>query len=97
MPPRKSQGGGDALSRKTQHNLNTIVITQPHILRDLECLGVELVSHGRTNALLSVLEVQSSSIEELKLHQKGNTKLQKVRQNLEKGKSPRFIMDQDGH
>jgi len=33
----------DALSRKAQHGLNTITITQPCVLEDLECLGVELV------------------------------------------------------
>jgi len=58
----------DGLSRKAQHNLNTIIITQPHVLEDLECLGIELTSHGMTDALLSALEVKPHLIEEVKFH-----------------------------
>ena len=59
----------DVLSRKTQHSLNTMIITQPCVLKNLECLGVELISHGTTHALLSALEVQPSLLEEIKSYQ----------------------------
>jgi len=36
----------DAQSRKVQHSLNTIAITQLNLLRELEDLGGKLVSHG---------------------------------------------------
>ena len=75
----------DALSRKAQHSLNTVIIMQPRVLEELERLGVELVSHGSTHALLFALELQPSLLEEIKSHQKEDVKLQKIRQNLEKG------------
>jgi len=36
----------DALSRKAQYSLNIVLITQLNLLRELEDLGVQLVSHG---------------------------------------------------
>ena len=53
----KENVGVDALSRKTQHGLNTMISTQPDIRRELENMGIELVSSGFTDGLLSVLEV----------------------------------------
>jgi len=44
-------------------------------LEDLEHLGIELISHEKTNALLSALEVQPSLIEEIKSQQKEDAKL----------------------
>jgi len=58
----------NALSRKAQHGLNTIIITQPRVLEDLERLGAKLVSQGSTHALQSALEVQPSLLEEIKSH-----------------------------
>jgi len=94
--PGKANVVTDALSRKTQHSINTIIVTQPRVLEDLERLGIELVSHGSTRALLSVLEVQPSLLEEIKFHQKEDDKLQRIRQNLEKGKAPGFMIKEDG-
>jgi len=39
----------DALTRKRQHTLNTIVITQLNLLRGLENLDVQLVSNGKAS------------------------------------------------
>jgi len=47
------------------------------------------------DTLLSVLEVQPSLIEEIKPHQE-DVKLQRLRSNLEKGKSPGFMVHEDG-
>ena len=86
----------NALSRKAQHNLNPIIITQSCVLEDCEHLVIELISHGEVYALLSALEVKPSLIEEIKSHQKGYTKLQRIKQNLEKEKPPRFMAHEDG-
>ena len=86
--PGKANVVADALSRKTQHSINTIIVIQSRVLEDLERLGIELVSYGSTRALLSVLDVQPSLLEEIKFHQKEDDKLQRIRQNLEKGKAP---------
>ena len=39
----------DALTKRAQHSLNTIVITQLNLLRGLENLGVQLMSHGQAS------------------------------------------------
>ena len=38
----------DALSRNTQRYLNTLVIMKLNYLRELEDLGIQLVSHGQS-------------------------------------------------
>jgi len=45
----------DALSKKTRHMLDTIVVTQLSLLKELKNLGVQLASHGQTSAQLSGL------------------------------------------
>ena len=66
--PEKANVVADALSRKIKHNLNIIVITQINILRELEDIGIELVSYERVHALLLALEVPPSLLEDIKLH-----------------------------
>lgn len=69
----------DALSRKTQHNLSTVISIQPGILRDLEDMGIELILPGLTDGLLSTLEVQPLIAEEIKARQKDDALLEKLR------------------
>jgi len=45
----------DALSRKTQSSLNTAVITQLNLLRELEDLVIQLVSHTKVSFQLLAL------------------------------------------
>ena len=42
----------DALTRKTQHNLNMVISTQHAILRDLENMDNELMLRGVTDGPL---------------------------------------------
>ena len=58
----------DALNRKTQHSLHTIVITQLSLLKEVENLGVPLVSHGRVSVQLSTLTLQHSIAEEIRVN-----------------------------
>jgi len=55
--PGNANDVADALSRKTQHNLNIIVITQLNLLRELEDLGIQLVPHGQARVQLSSLSL----------------------------------------
>ena len=86
----------DALSRKTQHGLNTMINTQPSILRDPETMVIELVLSGNRNGLLIALEVQPSIIEEIKASQKDNAKFEKLRCNVAQEKSTGFVIHEDG-
>ena len=47
--PGKPNVVADALSRKAQHSSNTVVITQLSLLKELEDLGVQPVSHGQVH------------------------------------------------
>jgi len=49
------------MSRKAQHSSNIVVISQLRLLRELEELGIQLVSHGRANVQLSTLTLHPSS------------------------------------
>jgi len=51
--------------RKANVVADTMINTQPDILRDLETMGVELELPGPMDGLLTVLEVQPSIIEEI--------------------------------
>ena len=53
--PGKANVVTDVLSRKTQDSLNTIVITQLSLLKELENLGVQLVSNGQASVQLSTM------------------------------------------
>jgi len=85
----------DALSRKTQYSSNTVVITQLNLLRELVEFGIQLVSHGQTNAQLSALTIQSSLVEEIRLNQESDPELHIIKQNSEKGKSHGFVVHED--
>ena len=54
-----------AISRKAQHSLNTVVITQLNLLRKLEHLGVQLVLQGKLGVQLSALTLQPSIVEKI--------------------------------
>jgi len=56
-----------------------MINTQPNILNDLENIGIELVLPRFTNRPLSASEVQPSIIEEIKVSQKDDAKLEKLR------------------
>ena len=77
--------------RKANVVVDTMINTQPDILRDLETMGVELELPGPMDGLLTVLEVQPSIIEEIKASQKDDAKLEKLKCNVTQGKSPGFV------
>ena len=53
--PGKVNVVADALSRKTQHGLNTMMHTRPEISQDLKTMGIELVQPECTFGLLTAL------------------------------------------
>ena len=59
--------------------MDTIIIAQSGIFRDLENIGVEVVSHGSRKGLSLVLKVQLTIIAKIKLSQKPDTKLERLR------------------
>jgi len=59
----------DALNKKAQHTLVTIVITQLNLLRELEDLDIQVVSHKKANVQLPALTLQPSLMEEIRVNQ----------------------------
>jgi len=55
----------DALSRKTQHSVNAMKVTQLEILRDLESMGAKLVFPKESGLFLGSLIVQPTLLDEI--------------------------------
>ena len=83
--PRKGNVIANALNRKAQHTLYAVVITQLSLLRELEDLDAQLVSHRKVNDQLSALTLQSSLMEDIRVNQDSDPKFQRIKQNLDKG------------
>ena len=94
--PGKANVLADALSRKVQHSPNTVVITQLSLLKEHEDLGIQLVSHGQAPVQLSALTLQPSIVEKIRMDQESDPELQRIKQNLERGKSLEFVVHEDG-
>ena len=73
----------DALNRKAQHTMYAVVITQLNLLRELEVLDIQLVLNRKVNVQLPVLTLQPSLMEEIRVNQDSDPKLQRIEQNLE--------------
>ena len=58
-------------------------------------MSIEVVSHGSRNELSLALKVRPSIIAKLKLSQKDDIRLQRLRQNVIQGKSPDFMIHED--
>ena len=75
----------DALNKEAQHTWVTIVISQLNLLRGLEDIDIQVVSHRKANVQLSALILQHSLMEEIRVNQDSDPELQRIKQNLEKG------------
>ena len=76
--------------------MNTIITIQSRVARDCENRIIEIVSHGSRNELSLALKVQPSIIAKIKLSQKGDIKLERLRQNVIQGKSPDCMIHEGG-
>jgi len=65
-------------------------------LKELEDLGLQLASRGRAHVQLSALTLQPSIVEKIRVNQESDPELQRIKQNLEKGKPPGFVVHEDG-
>ena len=58
----------DAVNRKAQRTMNTVVITQLNLLREFEDLDIPLVSHENVYVQLLALTLQPSLMEETRVN-----------------------------
>ena len=59
-------------------------------------MGIKLVQPRCITGLLTALEMQPSIIEEIKASQKEDARLERIRCNVAQGKSPGFMVHEDG-
>ncbi|KAL8134287.1 hypothetical protein AgCh_009360 [Apium graveolens] len=92
--PGKANVVADALSRK---NLGSVasLITQPHLISDLERLGVELYVRGSSGSIAN-LKVEPNLVSRVKEAQKSDTGLEAIRSEVAGGKQTQFHFDDEG-
>ena len=76
--------------------MSTIMITQLNLLKELEDLGVQLVSHRQAITQMSTVTLQPSTTEEIRVNREDDTKLERIKKNLKRGKSLAFVVYEDG-
>ena len=76
--------------------MSTIMITQLNLLKEPKDLGVQLVSHRQAITQMSTVTLQPSATEEIRVNREDDTKLERIKQNLKRGKSLAFVVYEDG-
>ncbi|KAL9253722.1 Transposon Tf2-9 polyprotein-like protein [Drosera capensis] len=96
--PGKANVVADALShksRRTDGSLNELMITQDKLLEDFGKLNITMVSEPPIG-FLGYMQVQSTLHEEILQAQGGDEQIQRIRQGIQDGKAPGFIVHEDG-
>ena len=85
----------DALSRKTSHGLNSLVVAD-ELCRVMEKLSLEIAGAGMLEGMLSTLSIQPTIFDEIHEQQIGDIKLDRIRAKIEKGEAGDFKIHEDG-
>lgn len=85
----------DALSRKSSHSLNTLVVADK-LCEEFSRLQIEVVHEGEVERLLSALTIEPNFLEEIRASQPGDVKLERVKAKLKEGKAEGFAIHEDG-
>ena len=93
--PGKANIVADALSRKAYCNMSTLVTKEPHLLRDLEKLGVQLKVHVPGH-MLATLQVTSTLEKQIRDKQMIDQDLVKLRKSIKEGVPSEFNIDSSG-
>jgi len=87
----KSQCWANALNRKVQHSVNTVVFAQLSLLKGLEDSSVQLVTHGQIDVQLSVFTLPYIA-EGIQVNLGNDLQLQRIKHNPNKGNSASYII-----
>ncbi|KAH9671844.1 Endonuclease [Citrus sinensis] len=90
--PGKANVVADALSRKSSGCMAHLITMQSPLVKDLRRCGIEVVAHGQAD-LLANLIVQPTLIDKVKVAQKNDIELNKIREDVSKRHKPRFRLD----
>ncbi|XP_074342354.1 uncharacterized protein LOC141679882 [Apium graveolens] len=91
---RKANVVEDALSRK---NLGSVAafITQPHLISDLERLGIEWYVRG-SGGSIACLKVEPNHVSRVKEAEKNDSGLEAIRSEVAGGKQTHFCVNEEG-
>ncbi|KAH9744611.1 Endonuclease [Citrus sinensis] len=92
MQHGKANVVADALSRKSSGCMAHLITMQSHLEKDLRRCGIEIITHGQAD-LLAHLIVQPTLIDRIKVAQKNDVELNKIREDVNKGYKPGFRLD----
>ncbi|KAH9778034.1 Endonuclease [Citrus sinensis] len=90
--PSKANVVADALSRKSSGCMAHLITMQSHLVKDLRRCGIEVVTHGQAD-VLTHLTVQPTLIDRVKVAQKNDIELNKIREDVSKGHKLGFRLD----
>ena len=90
--PGKSYVVADVLSKKSYRYMTHLITIQNHLIKDLRICGIEVVTRGQVD-LLAHLAVQPTLIDKIKIAQKNDMELNKIREYVNKGHKSKFILD----
>jgi len=79
----------DALSRKPKGLVASLLIREPHLLKDLEKLQIEILLPGE-RPQLAALQVTSTIIDKIKAGQRDDPEVSKLIQKVKAGNAPEF-------
>jgi hypothetical protein len=93
--PGKGNVVAEALSRKSTAKLATLGISQPHLIKELTGMGLEVVGKGMPIHLANLM-VQSELLARIKAAQLEDPECAKIKQLLTEGKAKEFCLKEDG-
>lgn len=89
--PGKTNVVADALSQKVTGNLNCMLTSELSLLEEMDRMELEVVIRG-TGGVLAMYVAQPAIIEEVKLRQKEDPKLQRIREGIENVPHPDYTI-----
>ena len=86
----------DALSRKTHHSMNLMSVSMAEITREFEKLGIKVVPSSVMETYLGSITIQPTLPDEIKSAQMDDLEMERIKENIRKGKAPGFYEDDQG-
>ena len=90
--PGKANVVADALSREPVSLNSMIKIRQPGLWKELEQLGIEVVSYG----MLDTMEVKPTLVDQIKEAQQGQKSIEGIKNRMKREEVPGFTIDSEG-